>query len=341
MAPLIIAGPTASGKSALALSLAQHLRGEIISCDSVQVYRGFDIGSAKATEAERTLVPHHLIDCCTPADQYHAARFRDEAWRIINDLQQRQIQPILAGGTTLYLSALLNGLSEFPESDPKLRRQLQDMPPAERYRLLQQKDPERAKELHPHDTVRIVRALEIVTQTGMPVSMQRGTVQPLPALVINLCVDPAILSERISQRTTLMIEHGLIAEVRELLAKSVPTSAAPFTTVGYREALQFLNGESSEVTLHEDISAATRRLAKRQRTFWRNEPQKRGWIVKPELNDSAAITVAERSTGSRGKMTQKGFSAFQLTEEELQQRIRARFKQPLNNTEVWHVLLRE
>ena len=144
---------------------------------------------------------------------------------------------------------------------------------------------------------------------------------------------------RIARRTELMIRAGLIEEVRALIA-SAPETAAPFSTVGYREAIQFLRGEINQVQLQELISAATRRLAKRQRTFWRNEPEKRGWQVRPREQDQPVVTLQDRPAGSRRKVTQKGFRALDLIQDELIERLRLRIKQPLEGVEVWHVALR-
>lgn len=336
---LIVAGPTASGKSDLSLRLAQALSGEIISCDSVQVYRGFDIGSAKVSPEERALVPHHLIDCAAPHEQYHAARFRDEALQIIEQIHRRNVLPVLAGGTTLYLSALLSGLSSYPESDPALRQKLQDMDTDARMVLLRQHDPERARALHPNDTLRIVRALEIAIQTGAPSRQTRPNPDSLRALVINLCIDTEVLAERIQRRTRTMLEQGLIEEVQHLL-ETVSDSAPPFGTVGYREALQFLRGELDRSEIEERITIATRQLAKRQRTFWRNEPPKREWNVRPVEGESPVVEQNDLPLPVKARTIRKGFTAFALTFEELSTRIATRLQEPFDRVEVWHVVLR-
>ncbi len=342
-APVIIAGPTASGKSALALGVAERLNGEIISCDSVQVYRGFDIGAAKPTKSEQVRVPHHLIDCCAADDQYHAARFRDDALRCVAEISARAKLPIIAGGTTLYLSALLSGLSEYPESDPYMREKLQAMAADERYALLQLRNPERAQKLHPNDTLRVVRALELSYQLETPNRVDRANSKTLTAaLVVNLCVPNDILRDRIRLRTTQMIEHGLIDEVRRLRA-SKPRNAPAFSSVGYLEALQFLDQQIDTEELSQKISAATARLAKRQRTFWRNEPGKRGWRVFPgeAMHEGAVLRFNDQVAGTRAKGVQKGFTAFLRGQAQLLDEISDRLARPLTEIEVWHVALRE
>jgi tRNA dimethylallyltransferase len=314
---LVISGPTAAGKSALALELAKKLDGEIISCDSVLVYRGFDIGSAKPSSAERALVPHHLIDVCEASQQYNAARFREESLICIDQIRSRGKKPILVGGTTLYISALLNGLSELPESDPALRTQLFNMNADERFLFLKEKDTVYASQIHAHDTLRIVRALEIILTTGLSLAesykIGKKNQIHMSANIFNIAQPHELLRQRIDQRTKQMMTAGLVEEVREL-QKLYPSNAAPFTSVGYAQVLKFLRGELTIEQLTEDISTATKQLAKRQRTFWRNEPAKRGWTTFPnphtDLLKDDVIQYQDEHKAGRAKGIQRGFATY-------------------------------
>lgn len=338
---IVVAGPTASGKSALAIKLAAAFDGEIISCDSVQVYRGFNIGSAKPSIDEQAQIVHHLINCCESTEQYHAARFRADAFRCIDDIFSRGKLPIIAGGTTLYLSALLSGLSTYPESDPQLRERFTALGRDERYSLLMERNPERAKKLHPNDTVRVVRALELSEQL-LPNNdfLEAKELELPPTLIINLTVPNDLLRHRVADRTNQMVKTGLINETLALLG-SEPRDAAPFSSVGYKEALEFIAGTISEVELKESIAAATARLAKRQRTFWRNEPLKRGWSQRPTQDEPQGLYHFEdRSMSSRSKGVQKGFSALHRSTEELIREI-GEWKAAKSNVEVWHVAWKE
>lgn len=336
---VIVSGQTASGKSALALELAAGLSGEIVSCDSVQVYKGFDIGSAKPSRAEQQQIPHHLIDCCRGNEQYHAARFRQDALTAIEEITSRNKQAFIVGGTTLYLSALLSGLSDYPDSDPEVRQKLQEMEAGERYRLLQEKDPRRAAALHPNDTLRIVRALEICLQTGETTKSLSDSRPPFPVLAINLCVPHAALSDSIVRRTVKMIDDGLVEEAQRLRDTLEPPVPA-LSSVGYLEAVQYLNGEISREQLLEKIIVATRQLAKRQRTFWRNEPVKREWRVRPDEGDSGTLQMDDEASGQRKKGMRKGFISFDISTEELQQRIAEHIGTGISGIEVWHVSIR-
>lgn len=336
---IVISGPTASGKSALSLQLAQEFSGEIVSCDSVQVYRGFDIGSAKPSTEELKIAPHHLIDCCVGTEQYHAARFRDDAIQAIEGIFSRGKQPILVGGTTLYLSALLSGLSDYPESDPEVRKSLQEMDATERYKLLQEKDPRRAAALHPNDAVRIIRALEICLQTGGVTKPLSDSTLPFPVIAINLSVPHERLNDLIALRSTKMIDDGLIEETKVLLESLEPPVPA-LSSVGYLEAVQYLNGGITREEMRERIIIATRQLAKRQRTFWRNEPVKRGWSVHPHEDEASVIRIDDEAAGQRKKGLRKGFVAYDFSSQELCSRLGEQLRSDFAGVQVWHVVLR-
>jgi tRNA dimethylallyltransferase len=275
--PLIaVVGPTAAGKSALALRLARRHRGEIVSCDSLQVYRGLDIGSAKATREERASVPHHMLDLVEPDASFSAADYARLARAAIADIRGRGRLPIVAGGTGLYLKALLEGLFEGPSRDAALRARLERI--AERgstrlHRLLARVDPEAAARTRPRDRVRLVRALEVFFLTGRPITAQQrqgGVALEGPLLLIGLSPDRAALREAVAARTRQMLERGLLAEVRALVARY--GEPRPLAAIGYRQAVAVVRGELDEREAGQAIVTATMRFAKRQMTWFRHQP---------------------------------------------------------------------
>jgi tRNA dimethylallyltransferase len=281
--PPIIAlmGPTASGKTRLAIELAKALDGEVISVDSALVYRGMDIGTAKPDLEERQGVPHHLIDILDPADAYSTGRFRDDALALMADIIERGRLPILAGGTMLYFNALFHGLSDLPSADPEVRRQL-DEEAASRgwpamHAELARVDPDAAARIHPNDPQRIHRALEVYRLTGIPLTVLCAETQapPLPFDPVKLIVAPAdrpALHERIRQRFLDMIGRGLIDEVRALYERGDLDADLPsIRAVGYRQVWAYLAGDCDRETMIERGIIATRQFAKRQFTWLRRE----------------------------------------------------------------------
>jgi tRNA dimethylallyltransferase len=274
---LVLAGPTASGKSALALALAQHTEFEIISVDSAQVYRGMDVGTAKPSAAERAQVPHHLIDILDPAQRYSAARFASDATRLIAEINRRGRAALLVGGTMLYLKALLEGLDTLPEADPQVRADIDERAAAAGWPVLHAElarvDPSTAARLAPHDAQRIQRALEVWQITGQALSQLQGqrTTAGLPLPLIALePLDRGWLHTRIAERFDQMLQRGLLDEVRALRARSDLHAALPsMRSVGYRQAWQALDSGSVQ-GLRERGIAATRQLAKRQLTWLRS-----------------------------------------------------------------------
>ena len=276
---LLLLGPTASGKTASALALAQALPIEIISVDSALVYRDMDIGTAKPTAAERALCPHHLIDIVSPEDSYSAARFRADAIRLMGEIVGRGNVPLLAGGTMLYFKALRDGLSDLPAADPELRRAI-DEEAAVRgwpglHAELARLDPEAAARLEPGDAQRIQRALEIVRLTGRPLaeSYARKEDAPLPCRLLPIALAPSdrsVLHARIAERFDAMLHAGFVDEVRRLRARYRLDPAMPsMRCVGYRQAWEYLDGEIGYDELRFKGIAATRQLAKRQLTWQR------------------------------------------------------------------------
>lgn len=283
---LCLAGPTACGKSALALALAGRVPLEIISVDSAQVYRGLDIGSAKPTAAERAAVPHHLIDIRDPTEPYSAAEFVRDARRLIAEIQARGRVPLLVGGTMLYFKALLDGLDELPPADPALRRTLDAQARVRGWPALHAElaavDPATAARLAPGDSQRIQRAIEVWRLTGRPLSsfhaagaaIKAGVpAQPRPRLFSLEPDDRAWLHARIAARFDAMLAAGLLDEVRALRARGDLSPALPaLRAVGYRQAWQALDEDWPPERLRERAVAATRQLAKRQLTWLRAMP---------------------------------------------------------------------
>ncbi|MEO6928088.1 MAG: tRNA (adenosine(37)-N6)-dimethylallyltransferase MiaA [Casimicrobiaceae bacterium] len=277
---LLLMGPTAAGKSTVALALAARVGGEIVSVDSAQIYRGMDIGTAKPSTAERAQVAHHLIDIVDPDARYSAARFVDDATRAIADLRARGHVPILTGGTMLYFKALREGLSTLPAADAALRAAI-DARAAEQgwaavHAQLAAVDPVSAARLDPHDSQRVQRALEVWTLTGTPLSALQGRrLGRAPALgrivsVALLPSDRARLHRAIADRFERMLADGLLAEVAALRVRHVLTSDLPsMRSVGYRQAWQHLEGQLDAGEMRMRALAATRQLAKRQFTWLR------------------------------------------------------------------------
>ncbi|HUH95081.1 MAG TPA: tRNA (adenosine(37)-N6)-dimethylallyltransferase MiaA [Casimicrobiaceae bacterium] len=275
---VLLMGPTASGKSALALALAEGFGGEIVSVDSAQVYRGLDIGSAKPDRATRERVPHHLIDVIEPTEAYSAARFAREALNAIVAIRARGRLPILSGGTMLYFKALAEGLSELPAADPALRAQLDVRAAREGWPALHAElarvDPETANRLERTDAQRIQRALEVWRLTGVPLSSLQGHRRANPSLGSTLAVallpDRAWLHHAIAERFDAMLAAGLLDELRALRRRYVLHAGLPaMRCIGYRQAWAYLEGEIDAAGLRARGIAATRQLAKRQFTWLR------------------------------------------------------------------------
>ncbi len=285
---LVIAGPTASGKTAAALQLARMLGGELVGADSVQVYRGFDVGSAKPTSEELDGVPHHLIDVLDPDEKIDAMGFARLADTAVADVAARGRVPIVVGGTGLWLRALLRGLVDLPQPDPALRRRLEEQ--AEEFgspalhRRLAGVDPTSAATIHPNDTLRIVRALEVWEQTGQPLGELRAEhalgAPRYAALFVVLQPTAEASRARIEARVDRMLAADWIGETRRLLERWPPWARA-FGSVGYKQIVAHLHGELSLPDTRDAIVKATRIYARRQRTWFNKEPGV-DWRTTPE-----------------------------------------------------------
>lgn len=277
---VFILGPTASGKTSLALSLAQHFDVEIISVDSALVYKGMDIGTSKPTADEMAIAPHHLIDILEPEQSYSAADFRQDALGLIEEIQGRGRIPLLVGGTMLYYRALEQGLSELPPSDETIRGDLEKMLEQHGSQYLHEElvrvDPVSAERIHPNDPQRITRALEVFRISGKPMSelwaAQTAKAFPHPAIRIGICPEQrSVLHQRIEQRFDQMLEQGFVAEVERLRQRPELNLSLPsMRCVGYRQVWQYLDGEFDYDTMRNKGVTTTRQLAKRQITWMRS-----------------------------------------------------------------------
>jgi len=302
---ILLAGPTAGGKSALAMKVAGHLPVEIVSVDSAQVYRGMDVGTAKPTTEERTHVPHHLVDIIEPTQAYSAARFREDALRLVGEIRARGRIPLLVGGTMLYFKALLEGLADLPQADPDVRRAIDAEAAARGWPALHAElahvDPATAARLEPGDAQRIQRALEVYRLTGKPMSVQLDRKRDAPFAYVALALVPsdrAVLHQRIAARFDAMLAMGLVDELARLRACHALEAGMPsMRCVGYRQAWQVLEGELPREELRDRGIFATRQLAKRQLTWLRGmdafEP------LDPLATDveARALSLIERAQG--------------------------------------------
>ena len=283
---IVIAGPTAVGKSALALRLAQQLDGEIISGDSMCVYRGLDIGTAKPSVSEQKLVPHHLIDIRRPTEPFSVVDFQQLAAAAIDEVNRRGKLPILVGGTGLYIQALLEGYQFSPTPVTPLRDDTESTDTL--YEKLNERDPSTASRIHPNDRKRILRALEVITNENKPLSRERAAKLQYDCLAFGLTMERQALYRRIDQRVDQMVGQGLLGEVDSLLSKGLATNATALQAIGYKEFIAATQGDVPLETAIEQVKLASRRYAKRQLTWFRRMPYLE-WI---ELNATATMDMA-------------------------------------------------
>ena len=276
---IAILGPTGSGKSELALRIAAEFAGEVVNCDSLQIYRYFDIGTAKLPAGQRLGIPHHLIDILDPDQLFTAGEYARMARGTLAEISARRRLPVVAGGTGFYLRALLNGLFPGPARDQLLRNRLAERErrrPGSIYRLLGRFDPEAVRRIHANDLPKLTRALEVCLLTRRPVTeiyqQGRDELRGYETLKIGLSPPREQLYTRLDQRTEKMFESGLIEEVCGILARGFTASAKPFESHGYRQAVQFLNGDLGISQAVFYAQRNTRRYAKRQMTWFRQEP---------------------------------------------------------------------
>jgi tRNA dimethylallyltransferase len=297
--PLFIAGPTAVGKSAVALALAEKIGGEIISVDSMQVYRGLDIGTAKPTAAERARVPHHLIDICDLHEAFDAAQFVRLAHLAVAEIQARGHTPIFCGGTGLYFKAFLQGLGEAPPADEILRAELEAQPLEQLLAELRERDPATFQKIDRRNPRRVIRAVEVIRLTGKKFSAQRATWESVSRITHHasrlLCLTrvPDDLHARIHRRVDEMFARGLVEETRHLLNHGLAENKTAMQAIGYRQVVEHLRGERHLAATIELVKIRTRQFAKRQLTWFRRHGNCE-WIELPP-NDTASETLASIS----------------------------------------------
>jgi tRNA dimethylallyltransferase len=278
---VVVLGPTASGKTALAVALAEEFGGEIVNCDSVAMYRGFEIGTAKPTLSERSRVPHHLLDCIAPTSHVTAGEYARQARQVLEEIKQRRHLPVVAGGTGLYLRALMEGLFPGPQRSEKLRERLRDRAarrgPRYLHRILRRLDPAAAEQIHGNDVPKMIRAIEVYLATRQKMTemwRQHGR-DPLTGFrVLRLGLNPErqALYERINRRAQEMFENGLMEETQQLLHK-YGAGVWPLSSLGYREAVRAIRGEITRQRAITAAQQAHRNYAKRQMTWFRREPE--------------------------------------------------------------------
>ncbi len=295
-----ILGPTASGKTDLAMGLAERFDGEIVNADSMQVYRGMDIGTAKPSLEMRRRVPHHLIDIVDPDVNFTASDFRREAMRVIGEIHRRGKRVFVVGGTGLYIRALLEGLVDSPGGDEALRMELKEVARKEGndvlWTRLAEVDPVTAARLYPNDQVRIIRALEVYLQSGLPISRYRSehgfAGSYFRSLKIGIAVEREELYRRIDLRVDKMIERGFVAEVDELLRRGFAPGLKSMRSIGYRQLSGYLLGEMPFEEAVRILKRDTRHYAKRQLTWFRRDPEIK-WVEYPESSVTIYNNVIE------------------------------------------------
>ena len=300
---IVVAGPTASGKTALGIRLALQYKGEIVSADSMQVYRGMDIGTAKATAAERAQVPHHMLDVAEPWEDYSVARYVSQAEDCCRDIISRGKLPVIVGGTGLYIDSLISG-RDFAAVDSdlglreRLGREYDELGGEELHRRLASIDPDRAAKLPPSDKRRIVRALEIYELTGMTITEHDEYTRSLPprfeAAPVHLGFkDRSLLYERIDRRVDIMVEQGLFKEVEGLLDRGLSPDCTAMQAIGYKEAAQAILGDMSPQEAVALLKLRSRRYAKRQLTWFRRDPAALhiDWEKEPDFEYALAFST--------------------------------------------------
>ncbi len=295
---IAVIGPTASGKTEVGLKLARKIDGEIISVDSMQVYRWMNIGTAKPSAQMQAEVPHHLIDILNPDDSYNAGQFAKDADQVIAKLRRQNKPSILLGGTNLYIKALIHGIIPVPEISPEIKRgiqsQLREKGLLFCYQQLQQLDPLGAQQLHPNDVARISRALAVVTETGHSIleyQQQHGFNQErYKVLFIGTHWPRDVLYQRINQRVLLMVEEGLIDEAENLLWRGYSSVLPSMKSIGYKQAVAFLDNQINHAGMITDIQQKSRHYAKKQLTWYRNSPDVH-WLQGNVIDEPALAKV--------------------------------------------------
>ena len=299
---ICIAGPTASGKTALAVELAQEFNGEVISCDSMQIYRRMDIGTAKPTTEEMKRIPHHMINVADPDEDFSVSRYCEMATPILDDILARGKTAIIAGGTGLYMDSLIRGNSFAPYPSTGARERLEQEADEKGMDVMLTKlraiDPEAADKLHLADRKRIIRALEVFEETGETITAHNKRTQTIPpryrALWLGLDFEPRqALYDRIDLRVGLMLEQGLVKEIQDLLSSGIPAKCTAMQAIGYKEFVAALDGNSTIEQAADEVRKASRHYAKRQLTWFRRNPEM-NWLIRHEGEEFAKILQQAR-----------------------------------------------
>lgn len=303
---IAVVGPTGSGKSELGLVLAEALSGEIVNCDSIQVYRSLEIGAAKVPPSARRGVPHHLLDIIGIDEELTAGAYARLAGKILAEIRDRGRLPIVVGGTGFYLRALFEGLSPAPGRDEQLRRRLRkvaDRHPGTLYRYLQTRDPDAARRIHPNDRQKLIRAIEMMALAARPVSatqsLPRVPVEGFRVLKLGLAPERQKLYEKLDRRSVRMFERGLLVETERLLESGASADAKPLQSLGYKQAVEVLLGRMNLQDAVRECQTKTRQYAKRQLTWFRHEPGVEwlnGFGDEESIQEKAIEVVREFST---------------------------------------------
>lgn len=303
MPPIItIAGPTASGKTALSIQLAKEMDGEIVSCDSMQVYKDMDIGTAKPTLEEQEGIPHHMLSVAEPWEDFSVSRYCAMADPIVEDILRRGKSPIIVGGTGLYMDALIRGNAFAPCPSTGRRAELEALAASQGIEAviekLQKVDPESAARLHPSDQKRIIRAMEVYLETGMTITEHNRKTQEIPPKYqpIRFALTDRqrqTLYDRIDRRVDAMLEAGLMEEIQGLLARGIPEKCTAMQAIGYKEFVAALHGECSMEEAAQQVKQSSRRYAKRQLTWFRRNPENI-WLIREDGQTSMEILESAR-----------------------------------------------
>ncbi len=302
---LVVLGPTASGKTSVAIACAQRLGGEIISADSRAFFAGLDIVTDTPTDAQRSDVPHHLIDCIPVLGHYDAMAFRKDVARLIPAIRDRGKVPILAGGGTVYLGAVLRGLFEGPAVDEALREQLADLPLEALHRELQRVDPPAAERIHPNDRLRLMRALEVYRLTGLPMSHWQATARPLDEsfVLIGLRRDRDEHRQLIRSRIEQMVKRGVFEEIARLRSSGLRDEVQAYRTIGVPEAFRVLNGEWDEDQFVDVVGHRTWQLVRRQLAWFRRDENVHWIEMTGRSHDDVVAEALAHWNSETGKRT--------------------------------------
>lgn len=337
---ILITGATCSGKSGLSIKLAKKLDAQVVSIDSVQVYKDFDIGSAKVTKSEMQGVKHHMLSVWQPQEKFNVAKYLKLVDEVISNIFKEGSKVIIAGGTTMYVTSLIHGLADIPKQDEKLRERLEKKSTQFLYKLLSRIDKHASIILNQNDRSRIVRALEVKILSKKSIKdiqkEHRFSNYKYDCLGYVICQKREELYKKINLRVEMMLKEGLVEETKELLLK-YDKSLPPFSSIGYKQVVSFLENELSYNEMLEDIAKCTRHLAKRQMTYLRNEPLKRGWDVYPKSDDKNAVLLQSDDSNIQRKDVIKDFLVYNFNFEELVRDIELNLKNGIKGVKLSYI----